>query len=90
MTRRTNHGPCKRCGAPVLYQGAEFCSPDCQGKGFLEFLLVDRPEARPPAGVPVHTEEGATEEQQRCCVLCGDASQHRVCVACKSGEMDDS
>lgn len=29
MSQRVNHGACKKCGSPVLYLGADFCSPSC-------------------------------------------------------------
>jgi len=30
MSVRVSHGACVRCGRPVLYQGAAYCSPQCQ------------------------------------------------------------
>jgi DNA polymerase family A len=29
VTQRVSFGPCRQCGAPVVYQGAEYCSPTC-------------------------------------------------------------
>lgn len=45
MSMRVNHGTCKQCRRPVLYQGAEFCSPDCQGAAYLAKTLGRQPFA---------------------------------------------
>lgn len=42
MVARVSHGACKQCRRPVLYQGAEFCSPDCQGAAYLAKTFTDR------------------------------------------------
>lgn len=42
MVVRVSHGACKQCRRPVLYQGAEFCSPDCQGAAYLAKTFTDR------------------------------------------------
>lgn len=34
MTLRVDNGPCRHCGRPVLYQGADFCSPRCNELAF--------------------------------------------------------
>lgn len=43
MVVRVTHGACKQCRRPVLYQGAEFCSPDCQGAAYLAKTLGRQP-----------------------------------------------
>lgn len=43
MNPRVNHGPCKQCGAPVLYLGAEFCSPRCEFAQAKSCPLCNRP-----------------------------------------------
>lgn len=30
MRQRVSYGACARCGGPILYQGAAYCSPQCQ------------------------------------------------------------
>ncbi|GMV17958.1 MAG: hypothetical protein AMXMBFR56_61820 [Polyangiaceae bacterium] len=42
MVVRVSHGSCRQCRRPVLYQGAEFCSPDCQGAAYLAKTFTDR------------------------------------------------
>ncbi len=41
MVLRVSHGQCKQCRAPVIYQGAEFCSPDCQGAAYLASTFAE-------------------------------------------------
>jgi hypothetical protein len=40
---RVNHGACRNCGRPVLYQGAEFCSPACQTAIYSPQAIVREP-----------------------------------------------
>lgn len=40
MVQRVNYGACKQCGAPVLYLGAEYCSPQCQGVAYQQRQCV--------------------------------------------------
>ena len=40
MVVRISHGACKQCGKPVVYQGAEYCSPACYGKAYGQTLCV--------------------------------------------------
>jgi len=43
---RLSYGPCQVCGGPILYQGAGFCSPDCQGRAaLLGYLSQRKPRA---------------------------------------------
>jgi DNA polymerase I-like protein with 3'-5' exonuclease and polymerase domains len=30
MTQKISYGACKQCGKPILYEGAGYCSPQCQ------------------------------------------------------------
>jgi len=50
---KTNHGPCRVCGRPILYLAALFCSPGCH----FDFIkngpgLRPAPEPRPAEDVP--------------------------------------
>lgn len=57
MTTRIDYGRCKRCGKPVVYQGAEFCSPKCNTDSMYRHC--------PLCQAPVHI---LSEEQ--CCEAC--------------------
>lgn len=38
MVERVNFGACRQCGAPILYQGADFCSPQCNEVAYAPVL----------------------------------------------------
>lgn len=41
MSQRVSYGPCRRCGAPVLYQGAHYCSLQCETAPVREPFTLD-------------------------------------------------
>ena len=41
MSQRVSYGPCRRCGAPVLYQGAHYCSLACETAPSREPFTID-------------------------------------------------
>lgn len=51
---KVNHGPCKVCGKPILYEHAQFCGPKCH-------FSVLRPENSMEPGSPDKEIEEAKE-----------------------------
>lgn len=86
MVVRVNHGACRQCGAPVLYQGAEFCSPQCNGftsRRCSKCGLPLLPDAFLDLCV-VCEEEAQVEAEKARCALCNVEVPRgtKACAAC--------
>lgn len=87
MVVRVNHGACKQCGAPVLYQGAEFCSPRCNGAALARRCSKCGVPLLPDAFLDFCTvceEEARAEISKAHCALCNAevAQETKVCAVC--------
>lgn len=77
MVLRVNFGACKQCGSPILYQGAEYCSPQCHTAS-----MVTRC-SRCGVAIGDFADRCASCEKFNPCELCGaEVENARVCAAC--------
>lgn len=83
MLQRVDFGPCKQCGAPILYQGADYCSPQCNGLALERHCVRCGGRIAPDNFLDVCV-VCECEEEQKQCVLCGAAlaQEGQICATC--------
>jgi len=80
VTQRVSHGACRRCGKAILYQGASYCSPQCQSAPArprrsldTETALIQRGRLAPPLACVTWA-----NERERAIVHHSEAKEHFV------------
>lgn len=68
MVQRVSYGACK-CGAPILYEGADYCSLACQTAAF--------------APVCSRCGQHPAEKESALCVACNVAEEVELCARCR-------
>jgi hypothetical protein len=70
--QRVSYGECKQCRRPVLYQGAEYCSPACYGKAYSQRRCALCEAPLPQDGTIPICAGGCSKPEQRSALLSPD------------------